>query len=586
MFARYRSDNTIIFIDTIDIDQLLQDKGPHFIFTDGPAAGWSPLHIAVIKARIDLVASLINQGVDPNIPIASGHWECVTPLYLAADFGHSDIANFLIEHGADCNAPIASGFTARNGMTPLYVAAWHGHLDVVKVLVKHGADYNSSSFSIDGTEYRPIYEATPYAEIVKLLLSLNVDFKSPLSSGPYEGRTPFYHAAIYGRIDSVKLFIEYGANFKRLLWVELDGDLEHRLRIRPAENYLNLFASKRSDFLEVVRLLTDTPADYQNLLYNAILENDTAFASALIQRCRIDLNTPVADGDHKGQTLIDIAYELGRTEIIDLIIFAAARSGDIAVFNSLVQSGVEFNIPLEDGLYSGFTPVYLAAHFGQVDIVDLIVSTGIAIDNIVDLFNCPNSNSKTFKTFILPYLAREMLLSNPTELNIFSHSLPPQAQIELQNIRSCFGNALIDALNINQVMSRSLDTPSLSNDLYIHIAHQLFMSHLNCKCSFATFYKLVNQYAKSFVDFLTISERAGFAVKTSRLEKALPPSSDTTTSSEQTNETRKRKLEENDDGSYQAKKSRQDRTRFFTEPQIVYTPSESSNSSVNDVKLR
>jgi hypothetical protein len=39
MFARYRSDNTIIFIDTIDIDQLLQDKGPHFIFTDGPAAG-------------------------------------------------------------------------------------------------------------------------------------------------------------------------------------------------------------------------------------------------------------------------------------------------------------------------------------------------------------------------------------------------------------------------------------------------------------------------------------------------------------------------------------------------------------------
>lgn len=87
----------------------------------------SPLMMAALKGRTDLVRKLIARGADVNKP----GW---APLHYAATNGHLEIMLILLEHHAfiDAESP--------NKTTPLMMAAHYGSPQAVKLLLDEGAD--------------------------------------------------------------------------------------------------------------------------------------------------------------------------------------------------------------------------------------------------------------------------------------------------------------------------------------------------------------------------------------------------------------------------------------------------------------
>ena len=92
--------------------------------------GFTPLHAAAMKGYPDIVALLLAKGVDVNARSGTGG----TPLHDAALGGSAEVARILLDKGADIEAR-----ESESGSTPLHVAASWGRVAVVKLLLERGA---------------------------------------------------------------------------------------------------------------------------------------------------------------------------------------------------------------------------------------------------------------------------------------------------------------------------------------------------------------------------------------------------------------------------------------------------------------
>jgi hypothetical protein len=93
------------------------------------AHGAAALFTAILKGRIAVVQSLLNQGVNVNVRTISGK----TPLMAAAYKGYSDIIQMLLENNADVNAQDGRGDSA------IKIAVRGGYTRIVELLSKAGA---------------------------------------------------------------------------------------------------------------------------------------------------------------------------------------------------------------------------------------------------------------------------------------------------------------------------------------------------------------------------------------------------------------------------------------------------------------
>ena len=93
------------------------------------AHGAAALFTAILKGRIAVVQSLLNQGVNVNVTTISGK----TPLMAAAYKGYSDIIQMLLDNNADVNAKDGRGDTA------MKIATRGGYTRIAELLKKAGA---------------------------------------------------------------------------------------------------------------------------------------------------------------------------------------------------------------------------------------------------------------------------------------------------------------------------------------------------------------------------------------------------------------------------------------------------------------
>lgn len=150
--------------------------------------GSSPLHMAALHGRTDLVPLLLKHGaysgarntsqaVPLHLACRQGHFEVVkclleanakpnkkdlggnTPLILACSGGHHQVAALLLQHGASINA------SNNKGNTALHEAVMGRHVLVVELLLFHGASVDI----LNKRQYTAVDCAQQDSKIMELL---------------------------------------------------------------------------------------------------------------------------------------------------------------------------------------------------------------------------------------------------------------------------------------------------------------------------------------------------------------------------------------------------------------------------------
>jgi len=96
--------------------------------------GMTPLAVAAWHGQLDLVATLLDHGAQPDLKNNNG----LTPLFCAVDRGRPKLARLLIENGADVTT---RGY---EGRSLVHMAARAGDTWVLKQAIAHGGDVSAS----------------------------------------------------------------------------------------------------------------------------------------------------------------------------------------------------------------------------------------------------------------------------------------------------------------------------------------------------------------------------------------------------------------------------------------------------------
>lgn len=154
--------------------------------------GSTALHWAVYHDDPPLVDLLLRAGANPG---ATTRLDAITPLTLAATNGNAAIINALLKAGANPNAATSTG------ATPLMTAAASGSVPAVLALLDHGADVNAKE-AAHGQTALMFAAAKDRAAVIRTLIARGADPKitstvTPLGraafdddGNPVQGRTP------------------------------------------------------------------------------------------------------------------------------------------------------------------------------------------------------------------------------------------------------------------------------------------------------------------------------------------------------------------------------------------------------------
>jgi len=170
----------------------------------------TPLYYATLCGFRDLVERLIitcPRGIN-----AGGGYHS-TPLHAAVIKGNIDIVALLLEHGADMAA------WDRRNLTPLDEAAYRGRLDVIKLFLCHHADVNFRN----GIKRTPLFMASQEGELAVARALLQ--HGAAADARDEDGRTPLMLASQNGHLDVVRLLLENGATVDSCKddgWTSLD----------------------------------------------------------------------------------------------------------------------------------------------------------------------------------------------------------------------------------------------------------------------------------------------------------------------------------------------------------------------------
>lgn len=295
--------------------QRLIDQGVDVNAQDG--MGNTPLHY--VGASLTLAQSLLLQGANVNARNQSG----ITPLHNV--FGEKDVAvmALLIEAGAEVNAQ------DHEQLTPLHLAYNTGSPEIADLLIRHGAEVNARS----NQNFTPLHYAAWNSGVTERLLQAGADLTLQNEAGAVI-HTPSLDPAV------LQLLLDHGADVNLANGAGQTPLHVHRFNLELIGQLLAAGAdANRQDSqgrtalfdvnLEVAQQLLAAGADLmvqdhqgRTALHQAVLEEQSFFGPELVVLflSQADPRSGLAQvRDRQGETALELAQRLGKTELVNLL---------------------------------------------------------------------------------------------------------------------------------------------------------------------------------------------------------------------------------------------------------------------------
>ncbi|KAF4817717.1 putative ankyrin repeat protein [Colletotrichum tropicale] len=313
------------------------------------------IYMATSRGHIDVVRSLMNHGAKIDV-IGPGQED---NLLAAAFSGHLDLIRLF-------SSPYGSPTMLHRKSSGLFVAAERGHWRAVSLLIQLGADPNSSrgSPSDDYREWSPLAIAcrNQWPKTMEALLQGGAD---PNILGPYGVDTPLWFCTVdEPNLRCVCCLVQFGA------------DPNHENFSPPLLHEMAKSAHKVNTIIEICDILLSGKGSIN--INAAAADGETA----LMQACRtgklplvrwlLKRNVNINAVNDSGQDAMKCAIWHGRLDI------AAELLNHNPEGCQLVPLATEDPV----NTFGPFTCLTLAAHSGRTEIVELLVSKGLDVNQL------------------------------------------------------------------------------------------------------------------------------------------------------------------------------------------------------------
>ncbi|XP_054863973.1 ankyrin-2b isoform X30 [Amphiprion ocellaris] len=273
-----------------------------------------------------------------------------TSFLRAARAGNIDKVLEYLKGGVDIST------CNQNGLNALHLAAKEGHVDLVQELLERGAAVDSATKK--GNTALHISSLAGQAEVVKILVKRGAD----INAQSQNGFTPLYMAAQENHLDVVRYLLENGGNQST---ATEDGFTPLAIALQQGHNQV-VSILLENDTKGKVRL----PA-----LHIAARKDDTKSAALLLQNDHnADVQSkhcPLHGVCHCLQMMVNRTTESGFTPL-----HIAAHYGNVNVATLLLNRGAAVDFTARNGI----TPLHVASKRGNTNMVRLLLDRGSQID--------------------------------------------------------------------------------------------------------------------------------------------------------------------------------------------------------------
>ncbi|CAJ1052175.1 ankyrin-2 isoform X3 [Xyrichtys novacula] len=226
-------------------------------------------------------------------------------------------------------------------------AARAGNIDKVLDFLKNGVDI--STCNQNGLNALHLAAKEGHKDLVEELLERG----APVDSSTKKGNTALHIASLAGQKEVVRLLVKRGAD----------------VNSQSQNGFTPLYMAAQENHLEVVRFLLESDGN-QSI---ATEDGFTPLAIAL-QQGHNSVVSLLLEHDTKGKVRLPALHIAARKD--DTKSAALLLQND---HNADIQSKMMVNRTTENGK-SGFTPLHIAAHYGNVNVSTLLLNRGAAVD--------------------------------------------------------------------------------------------------------------------------------------------------------------------------------------------------------------
>lgn len=326
------------------IELLLQQR----IDVNGPQGdGATALHWSVHRIDAGITQLLLDSGADANVADDHG----VTPLSLASLNSNPELVELLLEAGADANLAKTSG------ETPLMIASHVGNVEVIESLLASGARVNDWENSKSHTALM-----FAVAENHLAAAQLLIENGAITTARSINNFTPLLFAAQKGNMEIASLLLANGADANESAPDGIAGNTNARWNLVPDTLASALLVAIDSAHEDMALILLRHGANPnldgagRTALHSAVQQQMPTLVRALIAR-GANPNARLARALPVFSRVILIDNGLAVSKIGATPFFLAAGYGDIEIMDILVTDGADPLLTSEDGT----TPLMVAA---------------------------------------------------------------------------------------------------------------------------------------------------------------------------------------------------------------------------------